>query len=199
MSAPTERRYHHGQLRSALLAAAERSLREHGAGQLSLRELAREIGVSHAAPRRHFADRQALLDALAETGFRRLETELRAAAERPGADFPRRLRATVTAYVRFATEDAALLDLMFRAKHRPGADQVVAAAAPALGAMEQLIVEGQAAGVIVAGDPERVGVVLFATMLGITALINGEFVPPDRLDDTIDTAVEQFLRGVRPG
>ncbi|MEW2235322.1 helix-turn-helix domain-containing protein, partial [Streptomyces sp. NPDC024062] len=65
------RPYHHGNLRTDLLDAAERSLRAHGAEQLSLRDLARDVGVSHAAPRRHFADRRALLDALAESGFTR--------------------------------------------------------------------------------------------------------------------------------
>ena len=60
-----ERPYHHGNLRQALLAQAERTVRERGVQELSLRELAREVGVSHAAPRRHFPDRQALLDALA--------------------------------------------------------------------------------------------------------------------------------------
>ena len=66
MAAAT-RTYHHGNLRSVLLARAEEAL---NAGEdLSLRELARRAGVSHAAPRRHFADKQALLDALAEDGF----------------------------------------------------------------------------------------------------------------------------------
>ena len=71
--------------------------------ELSLRELAREVGVSHGAPRRHFPDRQALLDALAEAGFERLGAELRGALEGAGEDFQARLQATATAYVRFAT------------------------------------------------------------------------------------------------
>ena len=57
-----------------------------------LRELARQAGVSHAAPRRHFADRQALLDALAEAGFLRLGDELRAAIRTAGDDYKTRLR-----------------------------------------------------------------------------------------------------------
>jgi AcrR family transcriptional regulator len=81
----------HGNLRATLLDAAERSLRRYGADQLSLRELAREAGVSHAAPRRHFPDRQALLDALAEAGFARLDAQLREALAGAGAEFgPRR-------------------------------------------------------------------------------------------------------------
>src|ERR687894_2671163 len=70
------RPYHHGSLRPALLAAAEKALDRGGVQALSLRELAREIGVSHAAPRRHFADKQALLDALAQEGFARLGAAL---------------------------------------------------------------------------------------------------------------------------
>src|ERR1700722_17630556 len=87
------RPYHHGNLRTALLAAAEQTVRERGVQDLSLRELAREIGVSHGAPRRHFPDRQALLDALAESGFERLGAELRAAVAGAGDDFQTRLEA----------------------------------------------------------------------------------------------------------
>ncbi|WP_329139338.1 TetR/AcrR family transcriptional regulator [Streptomyces sp. NBC_01476] len=74
-----DRPYHHGNLRAELLAHAERMLDESGQDGLSLRELARAAGVSHGAPRRHFADRQALLDALAAEGFERLRGELDAA------------------------------------------------------------------------------------------------------------------------
>ena len=85
--AVTPRPYHHGNLRAALLAQAERTLAD--GGDLSLRELARQIGVSHAAPRRHFAGKQALLDALAEDGFERLGAELRGGARRrPTASTP---------------------------------------------------------------------------------------------------------------
>lgn len=76
---PESRPYHHGDLRAALLAAAESTLREKGVGALSLRELAREVGVSHAAPGRHFKDKQALLNALALTGYERLGRALSAA------------------------------------------------------------------------------------------------------------------------
>ncbi|WAP58220.1 helix-turn-helix domain-containing protein [Streptomyces sp. S465] len=60
------RPFHHGNLRAVLLDQAELVLRERGIDALSLRELAREAGVSHGAPRSHFIDRNALLDALAE-------------------------------------------------------------------------------------------------------------------------------------
>jgi AcrR family transcriptional regulator len=194
-----ERPYHHGNLRTTLLAAAERSLRAYGVDQLSLRELAREAGVSHAAPRRHFADRQALLDALAEAGFQRLDTELRAAAAAAGEEFAPRLTAVMTAYIRFATEDAALLELMFTGKHRPGAARLVAAAEPAFTLMTELIVQGQAEGVFDAGDPQRSGIVLFATMQGIATISNGDMVPAALLDGVVEAAVRQVLRGRRSG
>ncbi|GAA1981545.1 TetR/AcrR family transcriptional regulator [Isoptericola halotolerans] len=198
MSDVSERAYHHGRLRSALLDAAMRTVREGGVDQLSLRELAREVGVSHAAPRRHFPDRQALLDALAVAGFERLDNRLRTATADGAEDFTSRLKATVAAYIRFATEDAALLELMFTGKHRPGADQVMAAAVPSFTLMYEQIAQGQAAGELAPGDVEQLGIVLFATMQGIATLINGDMVKPELLDDLVDRAVEQFVRGARP-
>ena len=196
--ASDEKPYHHGHLRATLLDAAERGLRERGADQLSLRDLAREIGVSHAAPRRHFPNRQALLDALAEAGFARLDATLRTALADSGDAFPARLRATVTAYTRFATENAVLLELMYTSKHRPDATQIAKAAEAPFGLMNDLIVQGQAQGALQAGDPERIGIVLFATMQGIATIINGDLVKPELLDGLVDTATEQFLRGARP-
>src|SRR2546423_5409779 len=177
----SDRPYHHGSLRSALLAAAERTVRERGVQDLSLRELARAVGVSHGAPRRHFPDRQSLLDALAQAGFERLGRELRGAFDRAGDDFEARLRATAAAYVRFATHDAALLELMFAGKHREQSLQE--AAERAFSVILELIEQGQADGALEAGEPERVGLVLFATVQGIAALVTSGMVPTGALDE----------------
>ena len=193
----SERPYHHGNLRTALLAQAERTVRERGVQELSLRELARETGVSHGAPRRHFADRQALLDALAEAGFERLGDELRAAVEGAGEDFPARLQATAAAYIRFATADAALLELMFAGKHREPSGALNAAAERAFAVLFELIEQGQAQGALQAGEPERVGLVLFATIQGIAALLAGGMVGPEQIDGLIADAIAHFLRGSR--
>ena len=67
------RPYRHGNLREALLSAAEKRLETDGVHSISLRELSRELGVSHTSPRRHFANKQALLDALALRGFERFD------------------------------------------------------------------------------------------------------------------------------
>ena len=190
-----DRPYHHGNLRAALLAQAEQTLREHGLGGLSLRELARQAGVSHAAPRRHFADRQALLDALADSGFARLGAQLQAAAENAGEDYEARLRATATAYVRFAINDAALLEVMFAGKHRDHAAGLHEASDRAFSVILELIEEGQANGLLERGDPERVGIVLFATMQGIAALASAGIIAPEQVDSLATDATARFLHG----
>ncbi|TDQ46098.1 TetR/AcrR family transcriptional regulator [Actinorugispora endophytica] len=193
-----QRPYHHGNLRSAILEAAARHLREHGADQLSLRDLAREIGVSHAAPRRHFTDRQALLDALAETGFVQLGGALRTSLAEAGDSFAARVHNAVSAFAHFATENAALLELMNSGKHRPGATRIVDAAEAAFGQMVELIKEGQEHGVLERGDTERIGIILYATVQGITTMVNGGMVDAEKLDELVEAAVEHFLRGARP-
>jgi AcrR family transcriptional regulator len=192
-----DRPYHHGNLRAALLEHAERTVREQGADRLSLRELARQVGVSHGAPRRHFPDRQALFDALAESGFDRLGDELRRAVDAAGEGFEPRLRASAAAYVRFATRDPALLELMFAGKHREHADALDAAAERAFAVLLDVILQGQAEGVLEQGDPERVGLVLFATMQGIAALVTGGMVDEGQLDGLVDDAITHFVRGSR--
>ncbi len=192
-----ERPYHHGNLRTALLEQAERTVRERGVQALSLRELAREAGVSHGAPRRHFPDRQALLDALAQAGFERLGAELRSAMAGAGDDFQERLRATAAAYVRFATRDAALLELMFAGKHGEQSGALHEAAERAFSVMLELIEQGQVEGALERGEPERVGLVLFATIQGIAALVTGGMVDAERLDELVADAAAHFLRGSR--
>ena len=192
------RPYHHGNLRSALLEGAERALARGGVQELSLREVAREIGVSHAAPRRHFAGKQALLDALAQDGFERLEREMREALARAGDDFRDRLAAVARTYVRFATKHAALLELMYTGKHRPDAEAVRVAAERAFAVPLGLIAEGQAGGEVVPGDPGRVGALAWASFHGLAAMANGGLLDDAALDALVGDAVAQLLDGLRP-
>jgi AcrR family transcriptional regulator len=199
VSTTTERPYHHGNLRSELLARAEETLRERGARELSLRELARDIGVSHAAPRRHFADKQALLDALAEDGFERLGDALGTAIGSAGPEFDARLAAFARAYIGFATRHAALLELMFAGKHRPGAaDSLREAADRAFAAPLDLIADAQAAGEIVPGDPMRVSITAFAALHGLAALVNADMLDAGSIDELVDDGVERLVLGLRP-
>ncbi len=188
----TDRPYHHGRLRAALLAEAERTLREQGTERLSLRDIARQAGVSHAAPRRHFADRQALLDALAETGFARLADEVGVAIKEAGEDYKAQLRAVATAYVRFAIRDAALLDLMFAAKKAGPSATLLEASERLFTAAGDLIGQGQRAGMLPPGDPMRLRLLLVATLQGITALITSGRVHPGQTDALITDAVALF-------
>src|SRR5262249_52270729 len=94
-------RYHHGDLRRALLDAALGMLAREGGTALTLREVARRAGVTHAAPYRHFTDKQALLAAVAEEGFRMLSSEM-ASSAREATDPRQALQAIGTSYVRFA-------------------------------------------------------------------------------------------------
>jgi AcrR family transcriptional regulator len=190
------RPYHHGNLRPALLAAAERALE--GGGELSLRELAREIGVSHAAPRRHFAGKQALLDALAQDGFERLGRELGAALEQAAPTFADRLGAFARTYVRFATQHSALLDLMYAGKHRAGADVLRESADRAFAGPLALVAEGQAAGEVVAGDGERLGLLAWATFHGLASMAAGGLLGDRPIEPLVDEAVERLLEGLRP-
>jgi len=191
------RTYHHGNLRAALLERAERTLEERGVQELSLRELAREVGVSHAAPRRHFADKQALLDALAEEGFARLAGEMDAAIAGAGGSWREQFGAFAAAYVRFATEHATLLELMFAGKHRPGADRVREAADRAFAKPLALFVAGRQAGEI-AGDAERDGTIALATLQGIASLGNNGMLYDAPLEDVVAEAVDRLLLGLRP-
>jgi AcrR family transcriptional regulator len=110
------RPYHHGDLRRALLDAAEAILDRHGVAALTLRAAAREAGVSHAAPTHHFGDLTGLLTALAASGFVRLHARLLAELEVAGSDPRSRLTALGRGYVGFARACPGLFQLMFRSE-----------------------------------------------------------------------------------
>jgi AcrR family transcriptional regulator len=112
--------YHHGDLRAVILAKAAGLVAERGADGISLRELAREAGVSHAAPAHHFTDRRGLFTALAAEGWRMLADAL--AGARP--DFI----AAALAYVRFALDHPGHYAVMFdRSLVNPDGPELVAA------------------------------------------------------------------------
>jgi len=193
------RPYHHGNLREALLRAAETGLEARGAGSLSLRELARELGVSHTSPRRHFADKQALLDALATSGFQRLGAALAEATSAKSRNAEERLARMSVAFVDFAVRHPALWVMMLDAKHRPGAAaELLEASGVAFGHLHSFVREGQAAGKIVAGDPARLGLPLSAALLGLISIsVKGKFknVP---LQELVPELTNRILLGLKP-
>jgi AcrR family transcriptional regulator len=195
----TNRPYHHGDLRAALLKSAERTLREKGVGALSLRELARDVGVSHAAPGRHFKDKQALIDALALDGYERLNQALRAATEQSGLTFEGRMAALARAYLGFAVENPELLELMFARKHAPDSSaQLAAAVDESLGSFARMIAEAQEQGEIVAGDPERITMIAAASLHGLAALIAACALDAEEAMHGLDEHVHLLLHGLKP-
>jgi AcrR family transcriptional regulator len=158
--------YHHNDLRTALQDVAVRLIAERGGPDFSLRELGAEIGVSHTAVYRHFADKDALLDVLMERGFAELHRCQKRELEKAGTDPLERLYALDEAYIRFAREHTGAFWLMFgnrgdaasRAKARPGINQ------DAYRTLIDTICECQRAGIIVAGDPQTIaGYLIMAT------------------------------------
>ena len=193
------RPYHHGNLRQALLQAAEIALEARGVTGISLRELSREVGVSHTSPRRHFADKQALLDALAQSGFQRFEAVLAEAAKKRARNFAACLTNFAQTSVEFALKHPALWVLMLEAKHRPGAPrELLGASDAAFSNGPALIKEGQAAGEIVPGDPARLSLTLSAALQGLISIsTEGKFkgVP---LEALVPGIVKHVLLGLRP-
>jgi AcrR family transcriptional regulator len=185
-------RYHHGDLRRALLDAALRLVESEGAPALTLRAAARLAGVSQAAPYRHFADKQALLAAVAEEGFRAMTAAMRRAMH-PHEDEPLlKFRALGLGYVEFARSHPAHFRVMFgpeladRSTH-PALAEV---AAEAFRLLVASIADCQRAGFAREGDPEDLAVTAWSTVHGLSALIvNGQLgargAPIDELGERV--------------
>jgi AcrR family transcriptional regulator len=162
------RPYHHGDLRRVLLEEAVASLRESGPAALSLRDLARRAGVSHAAPAHHFGDKRGLLTAVAAEGFRRLSASLGATYEATG-DFAE----VGVAYVRFAVEERPYFDVMFRPDLYDPDDPDLVAARSASGAA----LYGPAA--TVSDAPLEAGIAAWSLVHGLATLGLAGNLPPE--------------------
>jgi AcrR family transcriptional regulator len=188
----TDRPFHHGNLRAVLLDEAVGVLRESGVDGLSLRDLARRAGVSHGAPRSHFVDRQALLDALATSGFERLTAAVRRALAGSGPDLAARFRAVAHAYVDFAIDDAALMELMFQAKGSSGAEAAAESAGALFTVLDGAMGPRPDAGVDEASRT-AFGMLFAATMQGIAVLVASRRIARADADGLIDVATEMML------
>jgi len=113
--------YHHGDLRSALLQAAEEELAAHGIERFSLRAVAKRAGVSHAAPAHHFRDLRGMLTELAACGYERLLEFQDRRRELAAPDPQSRIVASGLGYIDFASAHPALFRLMF-SSDRPDRD-----------------------------------------------------------------------------
>ena len=182
--------YHHGDLREALVRAARRILEKEGIARLSLRRVARAAGVSPAAPYHHFADKQALLDAIAAQGFAALTAEMRARmAKKP--DPAGRLDASGIGYVIFAVENPTLFQLMF------GGDRQSSSAKAALnksreiayGVLQAAVADASADGTA----PPLVCLRLWALVHGIAKLIVEDCIKPSHYGVSSSEALAERL------
>ncbi|MEM1156073.1 MAG: TetR/AcrR family transcriptional regulator, partial [Pseudomonadota bacterium] len=119
--------YHHGNLRQALIERAVEIIDKAGIESLTLRGLARDLGVSHGAPNRHFRNKQELLAALATEAYEQAEQSTIAAAERAGEDAIVKLNAIGRGYIRWALDNRALFNVMNHPDIKRSADSALLA------------------------------------------------------------------------
>jgi AcrR family transcriptional regulator len=184
--------YFDGDLRRELLDAAAEAVARDGPGALSLRALARQVGVSHAAPAHHFGDKIGLFTALATEGFVELG-EAVTAATTGGPDTTSALVAGGVAYVRFATERRGHFEVMWRTDllHLGDVDYLTAAS----GAFESLraaVHRAQHQGWCAGGDTAELTIAAWAVVHGLASLHNAGILPmvtsgraPTELAETI--------------
>ncbi|MFT3776344.1 MAG: TetR/AcrR family transcriptional regulator [Minicystis sp.] len=197
-----KRSYHHGDLRRALLDAAIGILTKEGVHALTLREVARRVGVSQAAPYHHFADKEAILAAVAEEGFVELNQAMVEARDAAGAKPTARLRAMGCGYVRFAVAHPAHFRVMFvQMCDVPKHPSLQVAADRAFETLLESITAGQKAGIVRRGDPIELSVLAWSTVHGLSMLwIEGAIHDPTdfprSIDDLAEAAADMLVRGL---
>jgi AcrR family transcriptional regulator len=187
--------YHHGDLRAALVLAAMELLEESGETELSLRAVARRAGVSSAAPYRHYADREALISAVAAVGYRELAERL--AAAHPSPSTTKQLTSVAIAYVQFALERPALFRVMFGEPCDRDNDERVAATA-AVSYYVRAIVER----IFPQADADALATAIWALVHGLAFLhLDGKLdaSTPSVVAERIAAAIDALLAATNIG
>ncbi len=194
------RAYHHGDLRAALLDEAAAMIAEGGAASVTMRELGRRLGVSRAAPYRHFQDKGELLVAVAAAGFRRLNERLQsvdAGAPRASVERVRRLGEE---YVRFALENPAHYRLMYgrEALARQDHAELREAGSALFEQLVEVIRAYQKSGGIKREDPRVLAYVAWSAVHGLASLlIDGQIQSADDVEGLIEHTTKTVLDGMR--
>ena len=188
-------RYHHGDLRRALVAEAVRTIGAQGVDALTLREAGRRLGVSRTALYRHFSDKSALLAAVARDGFQRFRTDLLRAWERDGCG-PNGFAAMGRAYLRFAIANPSHYRVMFGQFSALCAKDpdLQADAAAAFQVLLDALTALRTAGVVRTPDLNLLAEFVWATVHGVAMLAIDGQLGPDGADARAlgDFAVEQL-------
>jgi AcrR family transcriptional regulator len=188
-----KRKYHHGDLRRALIDGAVELVREQGLQGWTLRGVARRVGVSHAAPYHHFSDVEALLGAVTALGFDQLRREMLAALE-PVEDLRERLLTVGRSYAQFGAANPGLYQVMFREvrSDAQGSDEGREAGLLALGVFLQEIAAGQEAGLVRGGSPMELMLPAWSLLHGfITLAVLGPLPGMGLLTAPYEELVEQ--------
>ncbi len=199
MSSPSS--YHHGNLRQALLEAARALAAENTIDSITLREVARRAGVSHAAPYHHFADKRALLRALALDAFKELHhilnTILKSTLQADPTTHPTAtLSAIGLAYLQFALSHPTEFRFMFRktlCEPQGTPDELTEVANQTLEMLIQTLRSLQEAGAVVAGDPHEYALVVLSALHGMAHLLIEAPIAPEPLSPSY---LEGLARGI---
>ncbi len=187
--------YHHGNLRKALLDRAAAVIAEQGIESLSLRALARDLGVSHAAPSRHFTDKADLLRALATEGSDKFIAYVFAAAEAAGDNPLERYAAMGKAYIRFSLEYPAYYRAITHPEVTAHADDELRASAE----RRSLIIAdaaraAQAAGWLQGEEIDDIVMFSIATVRGVSAMLADPLHGQRRRSTGCDALIERMVR-----
>ena len=171
-------RYHHGNLRAALIECGLELIQRKGIHALTLREIGQRLGVSRSAAYRHFKDKAALLFAISEAGFIEFGNVVEAARKEAGDGFAEQMDAMALAYARFADEHRAQFEVMFAAVLEPGG-AAEAGGGRNLRILEEAIGKAQQTGEVRQGDPALLARVVWALVHGASMLRrDGDRVEP---------------------
>jgi len=193
-----DKTYHHGDLRRALVRCALELLEEKGSAALTLRAVARRAGVSHAAPYRHFSDRSALIEAVAEEGFAALERSLLEALAAAGADPVRRLLDPGLAYVRFAMTHAAHYRVMFGPEVAANwySGTTPGKAVATFQFLIDSVVQGQRAGIVSDGEPFPLALGMWSLTHGTAMLLVDGMIPAEAAEALTASVLQQHFIGL---
>ena len=192
--------YHHGDLRTALIEAAAAMISEGGAASVTMRAIGGRLGVSRAAPYRHFPDKTALLVAVAVEGFRRLNRRLGVGHTDVPQSSVERLRRMGEEYVRFALEHPAHYRLMYgkEALARQDQPELREAGGALLENLVQVIRAHQQQGEIEQGDPRAQAYVAWSAVHGLASLLIEKQIDPSvDVNELIQQSTRTLLDGMR--
>ena len=194
--------YHHGDLRSALIDAARKLIGEKGPRAISLREVAKAAGVSHAAPYRHFKDKDELLASIAELGFRRLADRLEEITAQV-ENTREQLLESGKAYVRLALAAPEITLLMFGGYVLIGEPnpELQRSADRAYQGLIRVIENGIATGLYIEKSSSDLAMAVWSLVHGFSLLAIGNHVPTELIDDTqnVDTLSQQLCEMLLQG